>query len=148
MVSAVMLLSCPAKKVTKECGLRGARRQRAPLRIPRRHTELQHGDEQLKTTILGNLCFGQKIGTFFARTGFELRCSSGCQVRAGGFQRGRLWCGSNQLQRPFGRLLLVLFLAKQEKYITALYVCKRYTFPQNKKPPEQVGRSCFAYSAT
>ena len=37
-----------------------------------------------------------------------LSSSGRYQVRAGGFQRGRLWCGSNQPQRPFGRILWLL----------------------------------------
>ena len=39
------------------------------------------------------------------------------QVRDGGFQRGRLSARERRTQRPFGRLLLVLFLPEQEKYI-------------------------------
>ena len=50
------------------------------------------------------LPFGQKVGTLLARTGFRLRCS-------GSFVSAR----RKDSQR--GRLLLVLFLAKQEKYI-------------------------------
>ena len=36
-----------------------------------------------------------------------------------GFPRGRLWRAEARLSAPLGRLLLVLFLAKQEKYIPA-----------------------------
>ena len=38
-------------------------------------------------------------------------------VRAGGFLRGRLRLREQAFQRPLSRVLLVLFLAKQEKNI-------------------------------
>ena len=112
------------KKVTKEVSQRGARRQCAPFGNPRRHTVLQIKNTQLKTTILENLHFGQKIGTFFVRTGSRLRCSRAF-VSAGReiLKRASLARGSATTQRLLSRLLLVLFLAKQEKYI----------FPRNPK---------------
>ena len=42
---------------------------------------------------------------------------SSSPVRAGGFLRGRLCLREQATQRPLSRVLLVLFLARQEKYI-------------------------------
>ena len=39
-----------------------------------------------------------------------------CPVRAWGFQRGWLCLREQASQHPFGLLLLILFLQKQEKY--------------------------------
>ena len=38
-------------------------------------------------------------------------------VRDGGFQRGRIRLREQSFQRPFGLLLLILFLQEQEKYV-------------------------------
>ena len=43
-------------------------------------------------------------------------------VRAGGFLRGRLRLREQAFQRPLSRVLLVLFLAKQEKNILQLFI--------------------------
>ena len=73
--------------------------------------------------VLGSL---SKIGTF----------SEGGWRCGGGFQRGRIFVA------PLGRLLLVLFLAKQEKYITHFLITEMYTFSHpliNKTAPVVTG---------
>ena len=126
-----MLLSSPDKKVTKECGLR-----RRALGIFRRNLRgkicflvpVLH----IAAATFSPLCryaprlpFGQKIGTFFVRTGCRLRCSSSIANARLGFPRGRLWRAGARHSAPLGRLLLVLFLAKQEKYITPVLHLKK-----------------------
>ena len=117
-----MLLSCSAKKVTKECGQRGAeagrsRAQSRPLWNPPARTShpLEHlnGQNLLSAIVLpiaaaplSPLCrqmatspFGQKIGTFFVRTGCRLRCSSAIASarRERYIGEGVFACGSKQL---------------------------------------------------
>ena len=92
---AIMLLYCPAKKVTKERGQRGAeagcsRTRAAPFGIPRRALDIFRRNLTGKICYLVaalsaaasaalpisfNLALRTKIGTFFVRTGFRLRCS-------------------------------------------------------------------------
>ena len=148
-----MLLSCSAKKVTKECGQRGAeagrsRAQSRPLWNPparTRHT-LEHLNGQSTLPVYGHADSGGsalaalpinisvilrvKIGTFFVRTGCRLRCSRAIVSarRERYIEEGVFACGSKQRRPLLWRLLLVLFLAKQEKYKLILrkgiYSCK------------------------
>ena len=139
-----MLLSCPAKKVTKECGIGEALRLVAPApEPPSPMYPTRRASPFLRSTLTGKICnlltallraaaplsplcrFPQfypsdkKVGTLFVRTGCRLRCSRGV-VSAGReiLKRASLARGSATTQRLLSRLLLVLFLAKQEKYIT------------------------------
>jgi len=61
---------------------------------------------------LGQAAFRQQV-----LPGKVLNCIT---VRAGEFLKGRLSARERRTQRPLSRFLLVLFLAKQEKYIIPL----------------------------
>ena len=70
------------KKGTKELSLRGAFYKDAPLKEPppkpERPEDFNNQAEMYRFPPIrsqSHLHFGQKIGTFFARTGFKLRCS-------------------------------------------------------------------------
>ena len=62
------------------------------------------------------LAIWAEIGTFLPKSGSKLRCDQLPAMRAEGFQRERLQLREQLTQRPFGLLLLVLFLQEQEKY--------------------------------
>ena len=76
--------------------------------------------------------FMQKIGTFSAWTGSRLRCSRGYGDAGRGIHKGAsLARGSATTQRPLWRILLVLFLTKQEKYGNTLVIQNLSTGPVN-----------------
>ena len=58
-----------------------------------------------------------------------LSSSGSLLERAGGFQRGRLWCGSNQPQRPFGRILWLL--SWRDKKVTYCSILQQNLYGRN-----------------
>ena len=108
--SHVTFLS-PNKKVTKEVGQRGATSKSAPFgnpsRIANRHPKMfRFSGVYREKTCKFLSCKRSKIGTFL-NAGWR---GGGGIFKGGAFARSA----------PLNRLLLVLFLAKQEKYIHAL----------------------------
>ena len=115
-----MLLSCPAKKVTKECGIGEALRKCALPYVPH---QPHRRPVSKNVPIFGRLhlknleitpCRYPIIGTF---SGIGWR-SGGWILKEGAFARSA----------SLSRLLLVLFLATQEKYIRSPHVQKGIPF--------------------
>ena len=128
-----MYFSCFAKKSTKRRRLKKALKLCAPAHRAALLKNLSGAHLRWRWNTLTYILFGQKMFRFFAQRViwchigrvaraepplsvktqpdnkfFPLSSSGRYQVRAGGFQRGRLWCGSYQPQRPFGRILWLL----------------------------------------
>ena len=130
----IMYFSCFAKKSTKRRRLKKALKLCAPAHRAALLKNLSGAHLRWRWSTLTSILFGQKVFRRFCpkgdickktaeRTSWNspltvklqpynkfcpLSSSGRYQVRAGGFQSGRLWCGSYQLQRSFGRILWLL----------------------------------------
>ena len=137
-----MLLSCPAKKVTKECGIGEALSSALPRRKPPSPMYLsRRALFNLWRTLTGKACFlvaallqadcsttsalptllsialRTKSRDTFCPNRIEVKVLRKLRKCAPGVSKGAALIAGAINSAPLGRLLLVLFLAKQEKYI-------------------------------
>ena len=125
-----MLLSCPAKKVTKECGIGEALRKCALSYVPLPpHRQLCFRKSRFRDLRFLKIYTSDKNRNIFCPKRMYVKVLQRCHCCATGWvhREGRLWrAGARHSAPSLCRLLLVLFLAKQEKYIPA---------PTSKKTP-------------
>ena len=138
---AVMLLSCSAKKVTKERGIGEALRLGAPARRaalpyvphPARSIDTSGGSYRVRlgrlriitkadcsttsalpkiSDVAVQLPFGQKVGTLFVRIGFWLRCSRAIENARQGFPKGAALVREQPASAPLWSLSFGPFLGE------------------------------------
>ena len=132
-----MLLSCPAKKVTKECGIGEARTWHPPEHLNGQNLLSgcgladSGGSALAALPIYYDFTLRAKNRNIFCPNRIEVKVLRKLRKCAPGVSKGAALIAGAINSAPLGRLLLVLFLARQEKYILPhLIYINRYTVLQ------------------